>query len=309
MEEIKIKNRDWMYSEYLRLFYVAITRAENELYLCALETSGSSPNGEIAEETKNTWYKISREALIGLGAREREFEFRKTDGSSFGNKFVFGEALEQNICSGAPKTKVETSENAEIIEKILGNMKKYTQKEVSSQVIFPSEFFNHYDRDNPPGSANRAMLRGRLIHRLLAILPKVDSEHWDEIINYSINNLSRELLSSDREEIKKMALRILSNEKFQEFFSENSRAEVALIGEIDGSVVSGRVDRLVNLDDRVALLEYKSTKNRYSSSAAIPENYRRQLELYKKLIEKLNPTKTVECYILFTAQGELMRVF
>ncbi|MDR3079255.1 MAG: UvrD-helicase domain-containing protein, partial [Rickettsiales bacterium] len=70
MKTLREADGEELYGEYLRLLYVAVTRAENELYICSLAGRSSAAGGP--RETRTTWYDLAREALLALNARERE---------------------------------------------------------------------------------------------------------------------------------------------------------------------------------------------------------------------------------------------
>ena len=77
---------------------------------------------------------------------------------------------------------------------------------------------------------------------------------------------------------------------------------------MDGNIVSGRIDRMVELDDKILILDYKNTLKNYKNSHELPKEYLKQLELYKKLLEKINKDKLIQCYILITSYGNLIKL-
>ena len=109
-------------------------------------------------------------------------------------------------------------------------------------------------------------------------------------------------------EISDLVFKILNNDNLKWFFSEKSNSEVNIVGEVDGNIVSGRIDRMVELDDKILILDYKNTLKNYKNSAELPKEYLKQLELYKKLLEKTNKNKLIECYILITSYGNLIKI-
>ncbi|MDR2778660.1 MAG: UvrD-helicase domain-containing protein [Rickettsiales bacterium] len=307
LDRIKKNSEEELYSEYLRLFYVAITRAENELYLCGVAGRSSTDNDD--EAVHSTWYDISRKALEKLGAREEDFEFSHRDEvGNFDRKFTYGEASRNKEQSDT--VAVENDEfELERISRALKNIRKYVPQELPRKIIFPSTFFNYHDRDVSSDGYGDPLLKGKMVHRLLEILPKVDRSHWDEISSSISGRMAKNLPLAIIDEAKKIAVGILDSKDFQKFFEENSKAEVPIIGEIDGFTVSGKIDRLGEFDGKIIVLDYKNTKNNYKNPEDLPIEYKKQLELYKKLMEKLKPEKIVECYILLTSFGNLLRIF
>ncbi|MDR1495290.1 MAG: PD-(D/E)XK nuclease family protein, partial [Rickettsiales bacterium] len=285
-------------------FYVAITRAENELYLCGLAGRPSTDEGE-GEDRVNSWYTMARRALASLNAEEKEVDL---GGGEHGKKLIYGreslgERREIAVCSN------DSPEKASRIEKILSSIEKYSPVLEPKKVISPSQFFSYHDRSDSPALGRTPILKGKAVHRLLEILPKIDPNHWNDISEAYVNSALSDLPSIARAEVKKVALGIMRDNNFQKFFSENSRAEVSILGEVDGLEVSGKIDRLTEFDNKIVILDYKNTPRKFNSADELPQEYVKQLELYRKLMEKLNPTKTIECYILMTVHGTMLRVF
>ncbi|MDR2077908.1 MAG: double-strand break repair helicase AddA [Rickettsiales bacterium] len=308
LDEIRNSSEEELYSEYLRLFYVAITRAENELYLCGLAGRQVATNTDSEETARSTWYSISKLALDRLGAKEEEFEFYRSANNKNYKKFIYGEITKNKVQDNIICPEKDTEETGRVNE-ILGNMKKYTPTKPMKKVIFPSKFFSYRDRDTISAENHRdPLLKGKIIHKLLEVLPKVDCRNWDEISDSIINNPSWNSSLAIREEAKKTAIGLLTNTSFKEFFRENSKAEVPIVGEVDGFTVSGKIDRLSEFDDKILILDYKNTIKYYKNPENLPIEYKKQLELYKKLLEQLKPEKAIECYILLTNYGELLRI-
>ncbi|MDR2777573.1 MAG: PD-(D/E)XK nuclease family protein, partial [Rickettsiales bacterium] len=195
------------------------------------------------------------------------------------------------------------------IEEIVGNIRKYEPREETKKIISPSQFFSSGDRNAFHGRGHIPILKGKAVHGLLEILPKVDPSHWHRISETYIDSAFSDLSVTDREEVREIVPSLLKNENFREFFQGNSRAEVSILGEVDGLKISGKIDRMIEFDDRVVLLDYKNTSRMFKGVDDLPEEYVKQLELYRKLVKKLNPSKTIECYILTTVHGDLFKVF
>ena len=75
IKNIKNINALDSHSEYFRLFYVGMTRAENELYICGVSKSKKQDGNEDKEEKKQTWYDLSVKAIQHLNYEEKKFDF------------------------------------------------------------------------------------------------------------------------------------------------------------------------------------------------------------------------------------------
>jgi ATP-dependent helicase/nuclease subunit A len=288
ISEIKNTSKSDLNDEYFRLFYVAVTRAENELYIC----------GWNRRDDKDSWYNLTKSAMIFLNAKEEAFEFDENE-----KKFVYGEAPEEKIIL----ENKETVEN-DNYDNIIKNIVKYKGKEVEKKVISPSQFFNHTDKDNSYQNINLAILKGNAVHKLLEILPNSNPQDRENIADIYLNNLFSKLENKDKIVIKKQVFDILQNDKFKIFFGDNSRSEIEVVGEVDDFMVFGKIDRLVEYEDKVIVLDYKSTLHHYKNKKDIPVEYIKQLELYRSVLNKIYNGKIIECYILLTSYGELILV-
>ena len=69
--------------------------------------------------------------------------------------------------------------------------------------------------------------------------------------------------------------------------------------------VSGRVDRLAVLDDRVVILDYKTNRVPPETAAAIPFAHRAQLAIYQTIMAPLYPGKRIDCVLVYTENGSV----
>lgn len=293
VENIKNSNLNNLFNEDLRLFYVALTRAENELYICGLERNGS----------RESWYNISKNAMENLNGKKDIFEYNNDL-----EKTVYGEYnYLDDIISEKTDNKLENKYNFEEINSILENIKTYNYVNDKQKIISPSQYYNYVNRDKPVKNDFKLIERGKIIHKLLEILPKIDKNNWQNVINIYKNNISN-FGQNEISKISNLVFKILNDDNLKWFFSEKSSTEVNIVGELDGNIISGRIDRIVELNDKILILDYKNTLKNYKNSNELPKEYLKQLELYKKLLEKTNKNKPVESYILVTSYGNLIKV-
>jgi ATP-dependent helicase/nuclease subunit A len=106
------------------------------------------------------------------------------------------------------------------------------------------------------------------------------------------------------------ALGVLQDPRFAEVFGEGSRAEVAIAGSAAalpaGLAISGRIDRLVVLPDRLLVVDFKTNR----PAPARPEDadpvYVRQLALYAAVLADLFPGRRIEAALVWTDGPALM---
>lgn len=153
--------------------------------------------------------------------------------------------------------------------------------------------------------------RGDLIHRLLQILPDLPPE---ERLAAAGRILSRERDLSDeqRGEMTTAAMGVLNDARFAEVFGPGSRAEISVAGTArglpPGLAISGRIDRLVVLPDRVLVADFKTNRpspNRIEDADAA---YLRQMAIYAAVLEDIFEGRRIEAALVWTDGPKLMAV-
>jgi ATP-dependent helicase/nuclease subunit A len=158
----------------------------------------------------------------------------------------------------------------------------------------------------------KALERGRLVHRLMQALPDIPAERREDAAERYLANAATEFLPAERIAMAKQVLAILDDKTFAEIFAPGSRAEVPIVGLIrrngaDPIPVPGLVDRLAITGDTVLIVDYKTDRlipNRLDEV----EHYVTQLALYRAVLAGVFPGKTVRAALLFTIGPKLMEV-
>ena len=101
---------------------------------------------------------------------------------------------------------------------------------------------------------------------------------------------------------------MINHKEFGKVFGANSKAEVPIMGEVDGKIISGQIDRLVILPDQIAIIDYKTNRPAAKTLTDVPLSYYKQLRAYKALIAKIYPDKEIKTYILWTNTAHLMEI-
>jgi len=148
--------------------------------------------------------------------------------------------------------------------------------------------------------------RGRLIHRLLQILPEQPPESRAAALERWLARPGLGLADGARAEIAHEVRAVLEAEGFAAVFGPGSRAEVPLVGRIGRHAISGQIDRLVVTDREVLIVDYKTNREPPSDEAAVPRIYWRQMAAYRALLRRLYPGREVRCALLWTREPRLM---
>jgi ATP-dependent helicase/nuclease subunit A len=182
---------------------------------------------------------------------------------------------------------------------------------------------SHNDEIAPPRGAvverEQARQRGKLMHRLIQSLPDIPPEKRAEAAREFLhrnNRNSRDDTRLSEEEcgaIAAQALAILADPRFAKLFAPGSRAEVPLVGTLPRSglppvAVTGQVDRLLVGEPEVLIADYKTNRPAPADLASVPGGYKRQLALYRALLQRIYPGKTVRAALVFTESPILLEI-
>lgn len=285
-EQIHEQKTDNAYDEYRRLLYVALTRAEDRLYIAGYKNKGAAD--------EKSWYALCEQTLKNIGSvscndtisyaceqimpHKNEDKKENIDKDVQLENWLYQPALKENPLA-RPYSPSKPEDEDEII--------------VSSPLKDNSFYYK----------------RGLLIHSLLQYLPNDNSiDKQKKAIDTYLKNTNYGLSLNMLNQIKEEVMALLNNSEFRDIFGKYSRAEVPIIGEIDGRIISAQIDRLVITDDKVIIVDFKTNRPAATDITSVPKAYLKQLNVYKQLMEKIYPLKTVETYILWTNTANLMRI-
>ena len=282
-KNIKNKQRILALEEYHRLLYVALTRAEDRLYICGYEQNNTDDN---------SWYNLCQNNLnkiCSLSQNNLIYEIKQEIPTQSTPNFT------TDIPHPSPFTWLYCSAPIENpLAKPLTPSKQDDENDVYSSPL--------------ENGTSKYFLRGTIIHRLLQLLPEIAKEHRLNAANQYFSNNTFALSSTEQSQIISEVFSIIENPEFSALFEKQSKAEVPIMGEVDGQIISGQIDRLVVLPDKVLIVDYKTNRPAAKSLADIQHSYLKQLKAYKSLIKKIYPDKITKTYILWTNTAQMMEI-
>ena len=71
---------------------------------------------------------------------------------------------------------------------------------------------------------------------------------------------------------------------------------------------NGQVDRLAVTDSEILIVDYKTNRPPPDAAAGVALAYRRQLALYRSLLQAIYPGRAVRAFLLWTAAPRLMEI-
>ncbi len=287
--------------EYRRLLYVALTRAQDRLYVCGWRTKRSPGSG--------SWHRLVANGLASLGAVER-FDFDTTtllpgDGWS-------GEGLRLVAPQTARPIDRQAAEAPAATAAVLPLWVNdpAPPEPTPARPLAPSQPAQSEPAVRSPLGADEGagFQRGRIIHRLLQSLPELEPAAREaaggRFLGLAIHGLAPDVQAA----ILRETLAVLDDPTFAPLFGPGSAAEVPVVGLLGDRALSGQIDRLVVTDDAVLIVDYKTLRPPPRTEAEVPAIYLEQLATYRAAVAKIYPDRPVRCALLWTDGPRLMEV-
>lgn len=278
---LRAEQKNLMMEEYRRLLYVALTRAEDRLYIC-----GAAGKEKISEDS---WYALVRSAMQPLAAT---FETPR------GNALRLGI---EPVCGALPL--VEQSLQPQMTADFSFLASPLPQEQVPTRPLTPSIMETGDVVSLSPMSGKTAYERGRFIHALLQYLPQVSSDQREKTAY--LLSASFGLDDVVKKQSIAQTLRIIDDPRHAFLFSDDALTEVPVIGNVkvknETFTVSGQIDRLYIGRNELWIVDFKTGLQ----PAHIPASYLRQMALYRLLIQKIYPAKPIICALLWTGTANI----
>jgi ATP-dependent helicase/nuclease subunit A len=287
--ELRDAAKEKMLEEYRRLLYVAMTRAEDRLYVCGWETKKSSGEGH--------WYGLIQDALATLAQKQAD-AFLAAEGVTATADVL----LLEDVQSVPAKAEQERANIA-----TFGPLPDWA----TAQPI--------PERDPPqPLAPSRAIVaepavvsplvddgqyrfqRGLIIHRLLQTLPELSLEQRAVAASKFVARSNWGLTTEQQAIIIDETLSVLNNPSFAPLFAAGSLAEVPVVGLVGRHAVSGQVDRLAITANDVWIIDYKTNRPPPREVESVDTAYVFQMAVYRNVLQRIYPKHNVRCVLLWT---------
>jgi len=293
--------------EYRRLLYVALTRARERLYVTGFQGRN--------KPSPDCWYEMIRR---GLGDELQPVpEGQGPDGSL---RFAPHDLRPAAGLADQSATPEPVSSAAATVPDWL--RRDVVREDEVAAPLRPSHALNAADRSDRPLDTpwqKQAQLRGTLVHTLLEMLPACPPDKRAEAARLYLKKSAKTLAASDLpadglESMIAGCLDLLADPRFAPLFGPTSRAEVSIAGSVpfgpDRALkkVSGQIDRLALLTDRILVADYKTSLNPPERVEDIQPGHVVQLALYRALLQSLYPDRPVEAFVLYTAGHSMFQL-
>ena len=301
--------------ESRRLLYVAMTRAEDRLYVAGFRND--------RKHSDQSWYNFISAAIESMpDARPAPFSYPAVLDNSAQDTAAAPTLRTAQTAPPQDKTddrRAEDAVRADPADPGLAWLYNPPAPEPSPpQPLIPSRAVDAAeaaaDAEPPalspltPGAAaqdNPALRRGTAVHRLLQILPDIAPESRAAVARAWVERHAADQPGALADDV----MRIVADPAFAGLFAPGSLAEVPVTGLTpQGRIVSGQIDRLVVRGDEVWVIDYKTNRQPPADAAAIPDAYRRQMQAYGQVLAQIYPGKAVRLFLLWTAGPSIMEV-
>jgi len=148
--------------------------------------------------------------------------------------------------------------------------------------------------------------RGLLVHRLLEALPEIPLESRALACRRYLARPAHGLGAAEQEAIARETLAVLADLAFAPLFAAGSRAEVPLVGEVNGRVIAGQIDRLLVRESEILIVDYKTNRLPPASAQGVAPLYLKQMAAYRALLARIYPGRSLRAALLFTDGPRLM---
>ncbi|MEP4377820.1 MAG: double-strand break repair helicase AddA [Alphaproteobacteria bacterium] len=281
--------------EYRRLLYVAMTRAEERLYICGWNAPA-----------EGSWYDLVRPALAPVARAVEE------------------PVLASIATEETPVLRLSAPQRGEVKQARTGADRPtavppiWMGQPAPPEPTPPRPLAPSDPGEDPPVRApvgpeddGARFARGNILHRLLQWLPALAPDMRRDSAQRYLARPGLALEPAAQAALVTEVMAVLESAEFAHLFGPESLAELSITGTAtapDGTifVISGQIDRLVISDDRVAIVDYKSNRPPPANASDVAPIYLRQMAAYRHVIRQTWPDRAVDAFLLWTDAPRLM---
>lgn len=161
---------------------------------------------------------------------------------------------------------------------------------------------------NPPGlsAGNHAAQRGTLVHRLLERLPDIAAGAREARALDWLGTHAADLPEGAHAEMVAQVLTVLDDPQFADLFTPGALAEVSLAATVNGQVVTGKLDRLCVSEQEVLVVDYKTTRRPPTDADGVPKSTLQQMSAYAHALAAIYPGRRISAALLYTHTPQLI---
>jgi len=272
--------------EALRLFYVALTRAETWLMIAAAGDLG---------EAEDSWYRMAETALTTLGAQPCPMP----GGAGLRHArhdWTGGDCVTPQAPAPAETALPDWTERRAAIPDRPAAAR--APSDLGGDKALPGD---RPEREDDPLSF------GRQVHLLLQYLPGQDRATWGQrargvFAGHGLDPAAAEAALAHAEPV-------LTAPDLAFLFAEDALTEVdlsAALPTLGGDRVRGALDRLLIGPERILAVDFKTNARPPATEAEVPEGILRQMGAYLEALTAIYPDRRVDLALVWTVGPRLM---
>ena len=283
--EARAQARTAQEEEYRRLLYVAMTRAEDRLYVCGWQGRDTPP--------EDCWYAMVRSGLESLKGVEPLV-------MSEGAGLVYAEPQTAPL-----PPRAEAAPEADAPPPLPPALLAPPAAEPPApRPLAPSRALPDPAPHSPIDTAGQSpRLRGIAAHKLLEYLPALAPADRPSAARRLLAR--HDLDDGERAALAEAMIELVADPAFAALFAPDALAEASISAVVGDRVISGQIDRLLVVEQEVIALDYKTGRAPVEGEA-VPEAYRAQMESYRAALAAVFPDRAITCGLLFVDAPRLI---
>ncbi len=273
--------------EHWRLLYVAMTRAEEALFV------GGSLGKRESEPKPDSWYARLEPLFGGDWLEDPVWGARLEHGER-------GPAIEKRFQSDLALPMVLPG----------WATRPVGEEPRPPRPLAPSASADEQGSD-PPLPVEQAAVaarRGVLIHSLLERLPDVPADLRASGGRAWLERHGPDLASAEREDMLTRAMAVLDDPQWHDLFGPDALAEVPLAATVGDQVITGTADRLLVTESRIMVADFKTARRPPASLEQIPRSTLLQMGAYAAALAVIFPGRQIEAAVLYTQTPRLIAI-
>jgi len=282
--------------EYRRLLYVALTRAEDRLYVCGYHG--------VKNAKPDCWYNLVADAFPP--------QAQKTEcGADEDGAALFTRRLEHFQDTPAEKEKSRKEKPDAGREPLPAWVRQAPPDEPAPPLpLTPSRPDDGEPATKGPLAAGDGwrFSRGIVVHQILEILPQLPPDKWEKSLAQYLSRPQLNMPPEQQRAFAKEILAVLRHPEFSAIFGAGSRAEVPVVGLAGLKILSGQMDRILVTATEVLVIDYKTNRPPPKCAEDVPAIYLKQMAAYRAVLQNIYPDKYVKCALLWTDGPVLMSI-
>ena len=277
-------------AEHWRLMYVALTRAEDLLFLggaLGVNDKGIAPEG--------SWHAAVERAMI------KTWDMAVEDDPAWGAVRIHRAGTRAE--TDPPRRAAPPAAAVPDWARTPAPVEARPPRPLSPSAIAADDVAHA-----PPGPAAAAARRGQLLHTLFERLPDVAPADRAAAATTWLARTAADLDTGARDRIATTALEIIADPAFADVFGPDSLAEAPIAATVGDIVIAGTVDRLLVTATRVRVVDFKTGASVPATAAEVAPYHLKQMAAYVAALRVIFPGRQVEAALLYTHAARLIEL-